>query len=735
MRRLVPLLLVLSACTRPGTSSAPASSTSPPVATEAPPLAAVTSAEPPAPPAPTGPWREALRGHRWQEARKAIEALPAEERGRPELRLALAKAARMLGDHRAVLEQTEGLRIELVAGLIERFRAEAALEVGPHEEAAAYYGAQGGSAAAFKAGLALERAGKGEEALRLLERAASGARGESQEAQARGARARILAALGRTREAVAEARWVVLQAPSHGKEALELVKKLDPTWSPSGQERLERARKLAQAGQAPEALAELGAAEPLVPASEWQRERGQVLYKLRRYGEAAEVLGQVARRSRSQGDAFQAARALSRAHRDAEAIDAYRKLIEKDARSPLAEEASYLSARLSLLLGRNEDADRLYGSYLRKFRKGKFHRAATYERALAQVAAGKYTQAREAFGSLARSEDSAAEGARLRELEGVAALKAGDKEGAQRLLEGVIREQPLSWPALMARERLVQLGVNPPMAPESQPEGASTPLEVKLPAAARWLQQLGLDEEAEEALQREEKGVEGAHPGRSAEALCEAYGQLDTARRRYRVGQNKVKLELIQKAPGFSNRWAWGCLYPTPYAAPVREAEQQEKLESGLLHAVMRQESAFDPAARSPALAEGLLQLLPSTAREVARRNQVPYEDGTLQRPAVNIDLGARYLAMLLRMWKGNLVLSVASYNAGPQAVSRWLAHHENPEADLWVARIPYGETRTYVARVLGNLARYAYLSGGEERIPRILLPMDGTLKAEEGAF
>ncbi|MCU0654799.1 MAG: lytic transglycosylase domain-containing protein [Polyangiaceae bacterium] len=149
----------------------------------------------------------------------------------------------------------------------------------------------------------------------------------------------------------------------------------------------------------------------------------------------------------------------------------------------------------------------------------------------------------------------------------------------------------------------------------------------------------------------------------------------------------------------------------------------------------MRQESAFDPAARSPALAEGLLQLLPSTAREVARRNQVPYEDGTLQRPAVNIDLGARYLAMLLRMWKGNLVLSVASYNAGPQAVSRWLAHHENPEADLWVARIPYGETRTYVARVLGNLARYAYLSGGEERIPRILLPMDGTLKAEEGAF
>ncbi|MCS6901008.1 MAG: transglycosylase SLT domain-containing protein [Myxococcales bacterium] len=744
MRRLAFLLLAFSAfpgCTRPGTSSAPASSTSPFLSLSAPapasPKFEQTSLDPLIPQVTPGAWQVALREHRWLDARTALDALPEVERSRPEIRLAQAKIARMLGDHRAVIQHTEGLQIPLVASLIARFRAEAALEVGPFEEAASYFVRQPGPRAALQAGLAWERAGKLDEARRHLDRAVAAARGEASTAAARVARARVLAALGRTQEAWEDAHWVVLHTPQMGQEAEALLKRLDGSWEPSASERLERARKLTLAGRM-EALAELDEAargpRP-VPSGELLREQGQILYKLRRYGEAAEILGRVARASRSPDDEFLAARALSRANRDAEAIQAYRTLVQANPRGVHAEEATYLAARLALLLGRSEEAERAYKGYLKRWKKGKFQKAASYELALAQMAIGHHHKAREAFGALARAADSPVEAAQLRELEGVAALKAGDKAEAVRIFLTVIREQPLSWPALMARERLEQLGLAPSLALEPAPDSAAPPLNVRLPPAIRFLHELGLEDEAEDMLHQEEKRVEAAYPTRGTEALCEAYGQLDQAQHRYRLGLSRIRQELIQKAPTGSNRWAWSCLFPTPYARLVREAEERTQLPPGILHAVMRQESAFDPSARSPALAEGLLQLLPSTAREIARREQVPHEEGTLIRPSVNIDLGARYLAMLRRMWKGNLVLAVASYNAGPQAISRWLAHSPQPEADLWVAHIPYGETRNYVARVLGNWARYAYLAGGEASIPRIPLVMNRDLKVEEGAF
>jgi soluble lytic murein transglycosylase len=117
----------------------------------------------------------------------------------------------------------------------------------------------------------------------------------------------------------------------------------------------------------------------------------------------------------------------------------------------------------------------------------------------------------------------------------------------------------------------------------------------------------------------------------------------------------------------------------------------------------MRQESAFSPEVVSPARAVGLLQLLPETAKGIATKTGAAFEDGSLTQPAVNIDLGARYMAFLSGIWKGNLPLVAASYNAGPKAVSRWLGRSGVHEIDLFVAQIPYGETRAYVGRVMGK--------------------------------
>ena len=178
-----------------------------------------------------------------------------------------------------------------------------------------------------------------------------------------------------------------------------------------------------------------------------------------------------------------------------------------------------------------------------------------------------------------------------------------------------------------------------------------------------------------------------------------------------------------------ANTWAWDCIYPTPYQDIVQAAAARESLSPALIYAVMRQESVFDPNAGSPAGACGLLQLITPTARRVAEQLKEPFTEAALLVPDSNIRYGAHYLAQLNGYFGGNLALVAAAYNAGPEAVFRWLSAPEKIGMDVFVARIPFEETRTYVERVLGNLARYQYLSGGAAAVSALNLdlPRDAT--------
>jgi soluble lytic murein transglycosylase len=260
-------------------------------------------------------------------------------------------------------------------------------------------------------------------------------------------------------------------------------------------------------------------------------------------------------------------------------------------------------------------------------------------------------------------------------------------------------------------------------------------LSIELPAKAKLLISLGLDDDAERELEKQEKAIERTHAPRGDEALCRAYGQLSSAARRYRVGQRAARWAELVTAPGGENRWLWDCIYPRPYAALVDEAERQFKLPDGLVYAVMRQESAFSPNVVSPAKAVGLMQLIPPTAENVARELSMDFAPELLTSPPVNIRMGAYYLSKVLGTFGGNVALAAAAYNAGPQAVSRWLESGEDLPLDIWVARIPYSETRGYVNRVLGNVARYAYLTGGEAAVPKLQLELDKGLRASADAY
>jgi soluble lytic murein transglycosylase len=143
--------------------------------------------------------------------------------------------------------------------------------------------------------------------------------------------------------------------------------------------------------------------------------------------------------------------------------------------------------------------------------------------------------------------------------------------------------------------------------------------------------------------------------------------------------------------------------------------------ERPLVLAMTRQESAFDREAVSKAGARGLMQLMPATAKMMAKSMALPYSaDRLLSDGSYNLTLGRQYLDGLLDSFNGSYVLAVAGYNAGPARVRQWMRDFGDPRAKEtdgvdWVEAIPYGETRNYVQRVLENLQIYRVRLGDEK--------------------
>ncbi|MFA5630764.1 MAG: transglycosylase SLT domain-containing protein [Porticoccaceae bacterium] len=135
-----------------------------------------------------------------------------------------------------------------------------------------------------------------------------------------------------------------------------------------------------------------------------------------------------------------------------------------------------------------------------------------------------------------------------------------------------------------------------------------------------------------------------------------------------------------------------------------------------LLFAIARQESAFNPDAVSSAGARGLLQLMPATATETAKRHGIAYRQrAELHDPIKNIALGSRYYMDMLKRFGNNRILATAAYNAGPGRVASWRARSAGElPFDVWIELIPFRETRNYVQNVLAFSIIYAHRLGLE---------------------
>jgi soluble lytic murein transglycosylase len=155
--------------------------------------------------------------------------------------------------------------------------------------------------------------------------------------------------------------------------------------------------------------------------------------------------------------------------------------------------------------------------------------------------------------------------------------------------------------------------------------------------------------------------------------------------------------------------------FPLARQDGVIQQAQEAGIEASWAYAIIRAESAWMTDAHSGADARGLMQLLPATAALVAKRSGVAWAGGdSLYDPPTNIVLGTRYLAQMAARYNGSPWLASAAYNAGPGRVDQWLAARGDLEPDLFVASIPFKETREYVARVMAFAVIYDWRINGD---------------------
>jgi soluble lytic murein transglycosylase len=684
---------------------------------------------------PDGPlaWPDAIRVGRWSEAADGLAKLAPGEQAKPEVRLARARVALMTGKAPEAISLLDKLEDELplLRDLVAKTRALAMFEAGPFDKAAELLAARKEVTSLVLAAEAWDKAQDGNRARAAWERVIN-APGHTrvQEEKARLRRMQIARLKDGESAAAVDARWLIANAHDDAAftEAVEVLEKSTPPIPIKAEDLLARAHLLAEVQRPEQGLRALekaalkGGVSPL----DLCRAKAEVLYKARtRYPEAALVyrscsaLGGV----HAAEDAFLSARAFSRADRDVDATAAFKAVMAAYKGSVWADQAEFHIARTFALTRKWKEAAKAFDDYLAHWPAGKEKREALRYQALAYLSAKENKKARGLLESLVGSAEDPITAARWTNLAAVAALNDGDKLHALGRWADVARTQPLSYPALIARARLKENGGALPLVIEPASPGAADPVAIDLPTPADMLHRIGFDAEAEEALKEHEPAVTAKFPTRRTVALCAAYGQLDRAKRRFQLSLG-IQSSQIQTAPGPKTRTFWECVFPEPYAGSARTAAAAARIEPELIWSVMRQESAFDPEVVSPAHAVGLMQLLPDTATKTAAANHLAHDDSKLVAPAQSILLGALYLRELLEKLHQNTALSVAAYNAGPEAIQRWLGHAKGETLDVFIEAIPFVETRGYVARVMGNLARYGYLDHGEPGVPAVGLEL-----------
>jgi len=528
-----------------------------------------------------------------------------------------------------------------------------------------------------------------------------------------------------------------------------------------------------EAAECRSALGKLAAPHGAEPAAEDLLRRAEALLDANRNGAALALLGPLLDRLPEAGPgepfACRARAAAGRAHRKERsyerAIALLRPVAERCDDPQVRVRALYVLASASSIAGDRDEAVALYRRLARDFPGHAFADDALFFAADLLARAGRTDEAREALAALALShpggdyrdearfrsawlakqaggaETAIAQLLTIEEEEGddpyeharasywrgrlLSARGEDGRRAARAIWSDLVARYPADYYGLLARARLSggegDALPSPALAATEESEPATWDAGA-LPgdphfAAGLLLLRLGLAREAAEEL-----GAIDAERLREAGQVTPE-GVLLVAHLLDRAGDHRAAHQLLRtrargalrRPPEGENLRAWRIAYPPAFRADVRRWAPPAGVPVELVQALMREESALDPRAVSPAGAVGLTQLMPATAQQVARQLRLGRIDrGDLSDASLNIRLGARYLGQLLRRFEGQVPLALAAYNAGGGAVNRWLEQRRGLELDEFVEEIPVEETRGYVKRVLRSYAAYRLLYGSD---------------------
>lgn len=207
-------------------------------------------------------------------------------------------------------------------------------------------------------------------------------------------------------------------------------------------------------------------------------------------------------------------------------------------------------------------------------------------------------------------------------------------------------------------------------------------------------------------------------------------GEMHRARTEWRYAVKGLSTEEFIAAAQIADQWGWnrkaieamaGAAYwddlrirfPIVHEDIIDYTAKKYDIPSSLVFSIARQESAWEFDATSRVGARGLMQLMPATAKETAKKARLAYNKSQLFDPKYNISLGSHYITGLLEQYDDNRALAIASYNAGPHRVKQWLKRsNASLPLDVWVEIIPFNETRKYVQNVLSYEVIYNYRQG-----------------------
>ena len=394
--------------------------------------------------------------------------------------------------------------------------------------------------------------------------------------------------------------------------------------------------------------------------------------------------------------------------------------------SPFTEKLLYSVATYYDVANEPEPASEAYQAIARLFPKGEYIERALWKVALHSFIAKRYGEALSGFWqcTLANASPAAASAPaywmgrcceRLGDFDKAAYFFARARalannsyygQRAQEALSGMKSEAPANPgnPAPIDFEQVKQTldGIRPDPVSIPQPSGAVT----QAIERARQLMAAGLPDMALLELNRSNSSQEDVD-----KALCygmsriyqskgDLYGAISTLRRAFPDYIDLPSASL----PGE----IWDLFFPVRHFDIISQTAARKSLDPSLVLALIRQESAFNEAARSKANARGLMQVLPTTGRLLARQAGISrYTVTKLYHPETNIALGTSYLASLLQRYGGRVELALAAYNAGDSRVDRWLQQFGDTDMAEFVERIPFSETRAYVKQVMSNTAHY----------------------------